>query len=323
MASIVSAGTTSATALNMSADTTGILQLASNNGTVALTVDTSQNIGVGTTSQYASSKLSINGSGAFNTSGVDGTYTSFVNAVYSGNTAQYGSIQHSMSSISTNAGFRFLGGGAGSGTTQQKMYDMTRGQHVFYITDSEVLRINSSGYVGIATSSPVALLDMNRGVFGNRLPNSAGSVINFSGGYTGSGSSLTATMLTVNFSAASYFSCTLHVFSIGYQLNGGSSANSGQVAAYDIINIIRQSSIYSSYNITRVSGPSLASGISPTWTVTGAIASNVFTLTGSTPSAGQTGWTFGGYMVYGGQGTSATNIILTTNDGATTSTWGA
>ena len=48
MASIVSAGTTSATALNMSADTTGILQLASNNGTVALTVDTSQNVGIGT-----------------------------------------------------------------------------------------------------------------------------------------------------------------------------------------------------------------------------------------------------------------------------------
>lgn len=42
MASIVSAGTTSATALNMSADTTGVLQLASNNGTVGLTLGTSQ-----------------------------------------------------------------------------------------------------------------------------------------------------------------------------------------------------------------------------------------------------------------------------------------
>lgn len=50
MASIVSAGTTSATSLNLSADTTGILQLASNNGTVALTVSTGQLIGVGTTS---------------------------------------------------------------------------------------------------------------------------------------------------------------------------------------------------------------------------------------------------------------------------------
>lgn len=53
MASIVSAGTTSATALNMSADTSGVLQLASNNGTVALTVATSQYIGIGLTTPYA------------------------------------------------------------------------------------------------------------------------------------------------------------------------------------------------------------------------------------------------------------------------------
>jgi hypothetical protein len=46
MASIISAGTTSATALNMSADTTGILSLASNNGTVALTIATNGNVSV-------------------------------------------------------------------------------------------------------------------------------------------------------------------------------------------------------------------------------------------------------------------------------------
>ena len=44
MASIVSAGTTSATALNMSADTSGVLQLASNNGTVAITIGTTQQV---------------------------------------------------------------------------------------------------------------------------------------------------------------------------------------------------------------------------------------------------------------------------------------
>jgi hypothetical protein len=41
----------------MSADTTGILQLASNNGTVAVTVDTSQNFCIGTTS--ASGRLTV------------------------------------------------------------------------------------------------------------------------------------------------------------------------------------------------------------------------------------------------------------------------
>jgi hypothetical protein len=62
MASIVSAGTTSATALNMSADTTGILQLASNNGTVALTVGTTQNVGIGTTGPAR--KLVVSNAGA-------------------------------------------------------------------------------------------------------------------------------------------------------------------------------------------------------------------------------------------------------------------
>jgi hypothetical protein len=72
MASIVSAGTTSATALNMSADTSGVLQLASNNGTVAVTVDSSQNVGIGTTSPSTGTlnkQLTIN-SGASALAGV-------------------------------------------------------------------------------------------------------------------------------------------------------------------------------------------------------------------------------------------------------------
>lgn len=59
MASIVSAGTTSGTALNMSGDTSGVLQLASNNGTVGVTLDTSQNVGIGTTSP--ATKLQVAG----------------------------------------------------------------------------------------------------------------------------------------------------------------------------------------------------------------------------------------------------------------------
>lgn len=65
MASIVSAGTTSATALNMSADTTGILQLASNNGTVALTISTSQNVGIGTSSPATPLDVTKAGGGNF------------------------------------------------------------------------------------------------------------------------------------------------------------------------------------------------------------------------------------------------------------------
>ena len=50
MASIISAGTTSGTALNMAGDTSGQLQLATNGTTTAVTIDTSQNVGIGTTS---------------------------------------------------------------------------------------------------------------------------------------------------------------------------------------------------------------------------------------------------------------------------------
>lgn len=42
MASIISAGTTSGTSLNLSGDTSGILQLASNGSTTAVTIDTNQ-----------------------------------------------------------------------------------------------------------------------------------------------------------------------------------------------------------------------------------------------------------------------------------------
>ena len=44
MATIISAGTTTSTALNMSADTSGVLQLASNNGQTAMTVNTDQSV---------------------------------------------------------------------------------------------------------------------------------------------------------------------------------------------------------------------------------------------------------------------------------------
>ena len=53
MASIISAGTTSGTALNMAGDTSGVLQLATNGTTTAVTIDTSQKVLVNTTSARA------------------------------------------------------------------------------------------------------------------------------------------------------------------------------------------------------------------------------------------------------------------------------
>ena len=62
MSSKIIAGTTSGTALNMSADTSGILEIQTGSGpTTAITVDASQNVGIGTASPAA--KLDVSGSG--------------------------------------------------------------------------------------------------------------------------------------------------------------------------------------------------------------------------------------------------------------------
>jgi hypothetical protein len=79
MASIISAGTTSGTALNMAGDTSGVLQLATNGSTTALTIDTSQNVGIGTASPastFGTNVLQMYGSAATEmrfTSGNSGT----------------------------------------------------------------------------------------------------------------------------------------------------------------------------------------------------------------------------------------------------------
>jgi len=63
MASIISAGTSSGTSLNLTGDTSGVLQLASNNGTTAVTVDTSQNVMVGGTTNTYGGKVEVYSSG--------------------------------------------------------------------------------------------------------------------------------------------------------------------------------------------------------------------------------------------------------------------
>jgi hypothetical protein len=82
MASIISAGTTSGTSLNLSGDTSGVLQLASNGSTTAVTIDTSQNVIInGTTALNTSAgrgNITINGSSdailSFGVAGVDQGY---------------------------------------------------------------------------------------------------------------------------------------------------------------------------------------------------------------------------------------------------------
>ena len=67
MASTISAGTTSGTAIAVAGDTTGNLAFQTNGTTTAMTIDTSQNVGIGTSSPFnpvgsTMTSLTINGS---------------------------------------------------------------------------------------------------------------------------------------------------------------------------------------------------------------------------------------------------------------------
>jgi hypothetical protein len=118
MASIISAGTTSGTALNMTADTTGALQLATNSGTTAVTIDTSQNVGIGTTSPTDSDSFG-------RTIDAVGTNGAAYYTRYSGNTANFGFY-------GTSVNGTYLGQGGALPV-------------IFYTTNAERMRIDASG----------------------------------------------------------------------------------------------------------------------------------------------------------------------------------
>lgn len=143
MASIVSAGTTSATALNMSADTSGVLQLASNNGTVAVTVDTGQILAMGTTDTTNTSRLKLSSSPTNN------------RAVSAQLTVQRTSASTQYEGVCFNTGsaraayiLRIPGSD-----------DLTFGFDAGSVT-AEVMRITTAGSLGIGTTTPNARLNV-------------------------------------------------------------------------------------------------------------------------------------------------------------------
>jgi hypothetical protein len=134
MASIISAGTTSGTALNMAGDTSGQLQLATNGSTTAVTIDTSQNVGIGTASPNA--KLHVS-SGAATITGASST-TARIN----------------MFNNAATTGGLLLGQGYASGTDNiGYIFNVSNAAVVFGTNDTERMRIDSSGTVFAGVSS--------------------------------------------------------------------------------------------------------------------------------------------------------------------------
>ena len=155
MASILSAGTTSATALNFSADTSGVLQLASNNGTVGVTLSTAQNLLIGSTTDNGY-KLKVVGGNA-STLLLDNGGQQYTQLLFQSN----GTV---------NTGGDIL---IDSSSGSMNIRGLLAGPMVFYTSASagspaERMRINASGYVttpsqpsfyAFLTSGPVTTLN--------------------------------------------------------------------------------------------------------------------------------------------------------------------
>jgi hypothetical protein len=140
MASIISAGTTSGTALNMAGDTSGQLQLATNGSTTALTIDTSQNVGIGTASP--AQKLDVNGDITF---GSSNKFTSSANLL-AGTAGQNGILIRSAVSTASNPSYSNVD------DTNTGMFFPAADTIAFAEGGAEAMRIDSSGNLCIGTT---------------------------------------------------------------------------------------------------------------------------------------------------------------------------
>ena len=146
MASIINAATSGG--LVTTADTSGILQLQTA-GTTAVTVNASQNVGIGT--DAPTQALDVQKSqGWITTTSTTGTLSSLFKSSNTGGSSYFGR-DNSTGGVLGSAAYATVVYGSGA-------YPMT-----FHTNDTERMRIDSSGNVGIGTSSPSQKLSVNGG----------------------------------------------------------------------------------------------------------------------------------------------------------------
>ena len=159
--STISASTTNTTAYKVTADTTGALVLQTGSGpTTAVTIDTSQNVGIGTSSPVT--KLTMAGNIAF--SGDQSlTWNTYSNAgdkyIANGYAAQFYYNPSAGTLRYLNAGNNVSGAGAAASLTDR-------------------FAIDTSGNVGIGTSSPSCRLDVQNATQKTSLTGTSFGVLN-------------------------------------------------------------------------------------------------------------------------------------------------
>ena len=127
----------------------GVTKLTSGNGTTAVTIDSSQQVGIGTTSP--GSALDVVGTGKF---------TATQSLIINGTSGTYSTWQHNGTSVGDlGTGNQVLAGGS----TGDFAFTSRAGALAFGINTAEKARIDSSGrlLVGTSTDSGGALLQVN------------------------------------------------------------------------------------------------------------------------------------------------------------------
>jgi hypothetical protein len=143
MASTISAGTTSGTAIAIAGDTSGQLQLQTNGTTTAVTIDTAQNVGIGTASP--ATKLQVAGTTKIGVTGTNGV-------LQLARTSDGATI----SNFKTDGTSGIIDSAAST---------------IFQINTTEAMRIDSSGYVlaGVTSALNASRFSVSQGSASNAM----------------------------------------------------------------------------------------------------------------------------------------------------------